>query len=811
MVKSRKYLQQNKTIIIMKCPKCNAELREGAKFCTSCGQKIEKTGQPQTCPKCGTPLRPGAKFCTSCGNRLAAAPAPAKSSPAPAPKASTEETQASSDLNNVRGRIYWNIQPGQVARVIDEAEFDSYNELNGIIIPEGTTAYIRSNGRTIATMNGGTYDFTKSAERKPASESVKKGWGFIINLFRSRKKKEEENSPEEQLYLQQQQAILENAKRGAAFSVIILLDKAFPLLIGAKRQNPDDYKEFVPMRIQTAHIDIDLGVNAYFKITDNDRFILHYLTDRKQINTTQIIDEINDTVRNIVQDVLYDAEIKTTRLPKELCALIKEKINEAAPGMFFGISVVRIVEISSSNEDMERFRSLSRELYLSETELDYLRRTNDFKNRLSDAQNAQRLNEASSDLEFDKRIDEINKDRLLHEDEVEKFKTLLKNERIIREARSDSEREAALMEIEKSGLIRQNEIQELKDSIATGNYKRGMAMRMMQLRDGIEFERVRMEGEAEKAVAIVRKELEIEGLRDEYNDRRFDKQLEQQRKVAETGLDLEQRKRDMDFDDEKRRRDLEREEDEAQFQQFLAMQRAAEQSRENERRHEAEMERTRLEHAADTEKMKWDRAQDLSEEKIWALTGGENAKAFAESKYNADHIKEAHKMLAEQKREDEQRLAAERAARDQDNRFHQEQMYNMMRDMMAMTGGLQAQKEAEREKQLRERDERIRRQENRMDTAYDRALDYTTRPAMPAPQAPVQQVPPQGYPQQGYPQQGYPQQSHTPQQGNPPQGNAPQGNAPQPKQAPEAVSTCPECGKDLLPGAKFCDNCGYSM
>ena len=744
----------------MKCPKCNAEVREGAKFCTSCGQKIEQT---QTCPKCGSPLRPGAKFCTSCGNRLASGTdtgdAARTSAAAPAPKAENREP-LSQDMNNVRGRIYWNIQPGQVARVIDEAEFDSYNELNGIIIPEGTTAYIRSNGRTIATINGGTYDFAKTADRRPATESVKKGWGFIINLFRNRKR-EQENSPEEQLYLQQQQAILENARRGAAFSVIILLNKAFPLLIGARKQNPDDYKDFTPMKIQTKYIDIDLGVNAYFRITDEELFILHYLTDRKQLNTTHIIAEINDTVRNTVQDALYDAEIKTTRLPKEMCAIIKEKINEAARQTFFGISIIRIVEISSSNEDIERFRALSRELYLSESELDYLIRTNEFKNRLSDAQNAQLLGEASSGLEFDKRLDEINKDRLLHEEEIEKFKSLLKNERIIREARNDAEREAALMEIEKSGLIKKNEVQELKDSIAAGTYKRGMALRMMQLRDGIEFERVRMEGEAEKAAAIVRKELEIEGMRDEYKDIRFYKELEQQRKAAETGLDLEQRRRDMDFNDEKRRRDMEREDDEAQFRQFLAMQNAEEQRRENERRHEADMEKARLAHDADIEKMKWDRAEDLSEEKVWALTGGENAKAYAESKNNADHLRETQRMLAEQKREDEARLAAERAARDEEHRFNQQQMYSLMRDMMAMTGGLQAQKEAERERQLREQDERIRRQENRMDTAYDRALDYTTRTPKPA--------------------------------------------------SRQAAGTCPECGEELEPGAKFCQNCGHGI
>ena len=744
----------------MKCPKCNAEVREGAKFCTSCGNRLAvmsgKTEEPVN------------------GN--------SENENNPAKRNEAEQRDG---ITNVRGRIYWNIQPGQVARVIDEAEFDSYNRLNGIIIPEGTTAYLRSNGHTIATINGGTYDFSTSAERKPASESIKKSWGFIIELFGNKKKQQQESTPtEEELYNRQQRAILENANRGAAFSVVILLDKAFPLLIGAKRQNPDDYKNFVPMKIQTRNIDIELGINAYFKITDHENFILHYLTDKKLLNTTHIIDEINDSVRNIVQDVLYDTEIRTTRLPKETCALIKEKLNEAAPAMFFGISIVRIVEISSSNEDIERFRALGRELYLSESELDYLRRTNDFKNRLSDVQNSQMLNEATSELELERRIDEINKDRLLHEDEVEKFKSLLKNERTIREARSDSERDAALMEIERTGLIKKEELQELKDSLAEGTYKRGMALRMMQLRDGIEFEKVRMEGEADKAAAIVRKELEMEAMRDDYKDSRFYKELEQQRRVAETGLDLEQRKRDMDFNDEKRRRELEREEDEEQFRQFLAMQNAEEQSRENQRRHEAEMEKARLAHEAETERMKWENARELSDEKVWALGDKETAAEYARSKYSAEAEREASRRLEQQRREIEDKRDAER-------RDSQEFMYKMMHDMMAMAGGIQAQKAEERERQIKERDERILRQENRMDTAYDRALDYTTRtpgaqgvpPAQPAPAAPAPQPNPANHAGQA---------------------------APAPKQAP-AMVTCPECGAKVAENERFCPDCGASI
>ncbi|MGD9081778.1 MAG: zinc ribbon domain-containing protein, partial [Desulfobacterales bacterium] len=49
----------------MKCPKCQFENREGAKFCNECGSKFELT-----CPECGVTNRPGSKFCDECGSKL---------------------------------------------------------------------------------------------------------------------------------------------------------------------------------------------------------------------------------------------------------------------------------------------------------------------------------------------------------------------------------------------------------------------------------------------------------------------------------------------------------------------------------------------------------------------------------------------------------------------------------------------------------------------------------------------------------------------------------------------------------------------
>lgn len=51
----------------MVCPSCNSQIPQGAKFCMTCGQKIE---QAMFCPQCGSKCAPGSKFCMNCGNKL---------------------------------------------------------------------------------------------------------------------------------------------------------------------------------------------------------------------------------------------------------------------------------------------------------------------------------------------------------------------------------------------------------------------------------------------------------------------------------------------------------------------------------------------------------------------------------------------------------------------------------------------------------------------------------------------------------------------------------------------------------------------
>ncbi len=49
----------------MKCPECQFDNREGAKFCKKCGTKLELI-----CLKCSTLLTPDSLFCDECGTKL---------------------------------------------------------------------------------------------------------------------------------------------------------------------------------------------------------------------------------------------------------------------------------------------------------------------------------------------------------------------------------------------------------------------------------------------------------------------------------------------------------------------------------------------------------------------------------------------------------------------------------------------------------------------------------------------------------------------------------------------------------------------
>ena len=695
----------------MKCLNCNSELLDGAKFCTSCGTPI-KQEQPQapTCPNCNSPLLPDAKFCTSCGESIAPAPAPETAEP------------KEGELSVVKQKIFWNIRKGEVACHINEAEFANYDHAQGLIVNDGTTAYIKSNGKVIAELHGGTYDFVSPKELESIVEKreggltslLSAGGRFFINLLLGRRVKDklEDNAPKQE-EPKTLDALIQSLRNKEVLSLQLKLDKDFSLIFGGGTSGESG--EFVPMKVTTKLLDVDMGVRAIFHIEDFEAFAHHYLVDSRVATTKNLADTLLPTIQSAVQSVMSERVIEGATLPQSVIAEIEASI-KAQSKNFHGLALDKIAEIVMSSEELERFRQLSRELYLSEQELEYLRRTNDFRNRLSLETNNQQIAEARTELQLYQGLMEVNKDKLLTDDELDKFYTLLSREKRIRDAKSEDEINAALAEIAKTELLREEDLENLRLDIAERGYNREKAIRLMQLKDSIEFEKTRVAGEGEIAIEAMRQTLELQ-----------DMAIAQQRKVDDYNDERRVKERELAYADRMSEIEADKAEMDAQMEQLRKLKEMEREDRRLEQSHEAEMERLRQEAIT--------RKGALSAEQLMAIAASENmnsdaARTFAESfsaGRNAEQMQQAND------------------ARIADAHRHEDQMMEIIRQMAQMNSnmatGITQQQQTQRAEQARQ----IERQQERMDHITDSALEYTTRnnqisQQQPAPAAAVERV-----------------------------------------------------------------------
>ena len=504
-------------------------------------------------------------------------------------------------------------------------------------------------------------------------------------------------------------AVIESMKRHEAFSLTLKLDKSFSLVFGSG--TAEEMAEFKPMTVRTKLLDLQMGLRAIFRISDFDRFAEYFLTDERVATTLKIAGKLQPTIQNAVQAVMQDREVEGTSIPADVVELITAKI-VAAGDQFYGLTLERVAEVAASNEDLERLRSLSRELYLSEQELDFLRRTNDFRNRLATETNGQAIADARSDLQLYQGLQEVNKDRLLADDELDKFYTVLSREKRIRDAQSEDEVEAALSDIEKTGLLREEDVENLRIDIAERRYQRGQVIKLMQLKDEIEFEKVRTAGEGQIAVETMRQGLELQELtlahrrrEDEYSDDRRAKEREQMRADREVELELDDAEMNAQIERLRKVKEINREDKKMDLD------------------HEREMERLKQEAL--------DKKARMTAEQLMAVAAGENLDSQAAVKF-------AESFSAGKNVEQVQQAAEARIA---DSQRHEDRMLEMMREMKematTMTGHIVQNKDEERDRYR----ERMERQEERVDKTQDSALEYATRNNQQAAPKPQPQAP----------------------------------------------------------------------
>ena len=234
-----------------------------------------------------------------------------------------------------------------------------------------------------------------------------------------------------------------------------------------------------------------------------------------------------------------------------------ENIINKANSVLIGVQVGQVIDITLNSEDFNRFREIEHKLYCSKKELDYLIRTNDFKNRLQSEENAQIIREAQSEEELRYALNKLNKDKLLHDDEMEAFCQLLASQKAIRAAQTDSDLEKALLEIKKSRLIAKDDFEAIESELKINKEKRNEVEEIFRWHSFKRIESERISVVKDIQIQTVNAEKDIEQVTFELNKQKqtLDKILETDNilhKVEINDINRDENRKDDEYGDERR-------------------------------------------------------------------------------------------------------------------------------------------------------------------------------------------------------------------------------------------------------------------
>lgn len=581
----------------------------------------------------------------------------------------------------VRNKAIWKLQPGELARHIAPDEWCYISEhLEGLVIEEGTSAIIYIDGQEVAQMGSGMYVFdnkhTAAAELEVERRKHERQGFFsrladgIYRFFTGHKR--EENTRQREERRRRVQQIMGRLKKDTMIDVYLKSDRIFPAIFGQQYLS-DSSEGYQPYIIQSRHLDLQVGVSMQMQIGDFKEFIANYLSGRKSVTITDVVKSVDSSVYSILKYRLREVEVSERGLDDITFNTIKNHLKQNLPNLLHGVIIVDVLDIATSNEQLARFRQVEEQLYCSEREYDFLQRTNEFRNRIASEENDQKIREARSEQELRVRLDEVNKDNLLHDDEMEQFVSLLMNQKVIREASNKADLDKAMLEIQRNSLISQEEFDIFSSDLENRRFDRDQVSEQLRARSltatvllkteidkmervakikaddeisDAEWEATRKEKgrEAEgwdlDAIIYGRKYvLERQQLIDEVEKRRIEnekKSAEIQGKILDD--EYEEAKARRIYEEEKRKKEDEyqrqlREKEDAlkRLQQMLDMEQNVA-DRETRRKLEEERAKAELE----LTRLKEEHSYDLEKEKIKAET--EKAKIEAESKMTADQL-----------------------------------------------------------------------------------------------------------------------------------------------------------------------------
>ena len=483
------------------------------------------------CPNCNKTFEDDKVFCTNCGNELVSS------------NESNTTANLTEEISIIKNKVIWNIPRGEIAYRISEKEMDSLQNVAGIVVDEGITAHIYVDGKLAAELHGGSYDFLSKEELEKklnaryggAVGNLSSIGKWLSQLWFGTSLNERMESNQKMDKITSMDELVSTIRTDSVYSIILKVDKEFPLLF----END----------IHTEQYNGTVGLSISAQITNFKVFIQYFTLSEANKNVTNI--QIRSLFESSVAEALRHEEFENGKITPECTERISNRLKGKIDNLNIGISVVRINDCTIDSEDLERLRSLNREIYLSGQEIDRLHNMNIIKNRLANEENQQRIEEARTERDIAKALWEINRDKILDDDDMLAFLSTIKNTRVLREASNEDELEQAITEIKKAKILRETDIDLLIVEINEKRYKTATAFSLMQLRDAIDRDKIvqAAQHDYEKRDVTHRRDMEtshtthligIEKIKAAYYDERFLVELKQRSDIFKN--ELEQRK-----------------------------------------------------------------------------------------------------------------------------------------------------------------------------------------------------------------------------------------------------------------------------
>ena len=436
------------------------------------------------CPKCGYPVLPKFTKCPHCGESLIK-------------EDNNTNLPDANDFSIVKGRAIWNVQKGEIAHLIKETELINTDGLKGVIVQEGCTAIVFMNGIITSIMQAGIYSFpTKEPTPaiKPvvpsepkAGEKTNDFTGFVngasaigrgIRNFLFGKKKDEKPEQHEKRVERTKEKInkLPDLK---TCRIYIVSNRLFNLFFDLQVDEEGNY-DFAPFVIATKTVDAKIALSLQMQVTNMNEFVGNYLTDQQSVSTVLFQQQLRTCVKNTLTQLLRNLDYQQDGLPEPIINNLKNRIKSACNEQLYGIEVTKVLDITDESEDFNRFRSAEHDLFVNEKELDYLTRSNEFRNRLEQEKNKQEANQAANAESLRQTLQSINKDKLLSEDEMEQFVMMMDSQKRLREAKTKQEEYEALSDMKKSRLVKEEDIAALENVLAQNKVSRDSIVDLMR-------------------------------------------------------------------------------------------------------------------------------------------------------------------------------------------------------------------------------------------------------------------------------------------------------------------------------------------